>query len=108
MSAETLLSELQALDIRLSVEGDQLRCNAPKGQLTQELGQRIAAHKSELIQALTPTNSQRLSMPRRPVLGADIPLSFAQERFWFLQNLEPDTTAYNITACRHVGVASGY
>ena len=40
-------------------------------------------------------------MPRRPVLGADIPLSFAQEGFWFLQNLEPDTTAYNITACRH-------
>lgn len=105
VSAELLLSELQALDIRLFVEGDQLRCNAPKGQLTRELGQRIAAHKSELIRALTPANSQRPSLRRNSAVGANVPLSFAQERFWFLQNLEPDTTAYNITACRQVGTA---
>lgn len=32
-------------------------------------------------------------------------MSFAQERFWFLQNLDPESTAYNITASRHVFVS---
>ena len=49
MSTELLLSELRRLDIRLFVEGDQLRCSAPKGRLTKELEQRIAANKPELI-----------------------------------------------------------
>ena len=104
MSAELLLSELQALDIRLSVEGDQLHCSAPNGQLTQELGQRIAAYKSELIQTLTASRAKSFSIPPPRAEDARAPLSFAQERFWFLQHLEPETTAYNITACRHMAV----
>jgi amino acid adenylation domain-containing protein len=98
VSAELLLSELRALDIRLFVENNRLRCSAPKGGLTRALEQRIAAQKSELIQALQASTSKATSIPRRPVSENNLPLSFAQERFWFLQNLDPETSNYNITA----------
>jgi TubC N-terminal docking domain len=52
VSTELLLSELRRLDIRLFVEGDQLRCSAPKGRLTKELELRIAANKPDLIHSL--------------------------------------------------------
>ncbi len=102
MSAEQLLSELRALDIRLFVDEERLRCNAPKGRLTDDLEKRIAAHKPELIRALRAAAPEPVAILRRPVRSAGLPLSFAQERFWFLQNLDPESTAYNITAYQRV------
>lgn len=105
MSAEQLLSELRALDIRLCVEGDRLRCSAPSGCLTKELEQSIAAHKVELIRVLRSPAPPVATIPRLPVTGTPMPLSFAQERFWFLQNLDPESTAYNLTAVHRSGAS---
>ncbi|HEY3568484.1 MAG TPA: amino acid adenylation domain-containing protein [Thermoanaerobaculia bacterium] len=46
-------------------------------------------------------------IPRRPPDLKPIPLSFAQERLWFIDRLEPGITAYNMPmALRVVGEAS--
>jgi len=39
--------------------------------------------------------SRAAPIPRRPA-GEDAPLSFAQERLWFLDRLQPGLTAYNL------------
>lgn len=96
MNTEQLLSELRTLDIQLSVDGDRLRCSAPEGRLTKDLEQKIQVAKPELLRALG-TSARAAAIPRRAE-SAQMRLSFAQERFWLLQNLDPRSTAYNITA----------
>jgi len=52
-SVEIFLSELSSLDIKLWVEEDLLRCNAPKGTLTSELKAQLVQRKSEILEYLT-------------------------------------------------------
>jgi hypothetical protein len=104
LSTVEILSELRQLDIHVSVEGDRLRCSAPPGRLTKELARYLAKHKAEIIEALCiPKTSS--SIPRRSERNKPIPLSFAQERLWFQQNLKPESTALNITATRRFPIA---
>lgn len=98
MTAEQLLSELRILDIQLSVDGDRLRCSAPAGRLTREIEEKIQRAKADLVRVLRGSFGAATTIPRRDNGNGPLPLSFAQERFWLLQNLDPDSTAYNITA----------
>ncbi|MDY6937883.1 MAG: condensation domain-containing protein [Cyanobacteriota bacterium] len=99
-----LLSELRDLDIQLWLEGDRLRYNAPKGALTPELRDRLVDRKAEIISFLQQTDLQRANatvptptLPLQPVSRENsLPLSFAQERIWFLEYLGGKSGSYNM------------
>src|SRR5215210_4040649 len=52
MNASLLLEDLQGRGITLAANGDRLIIDAPKGALTDELRQVLAAHKLEILALL--------------------------------------------------------
>jgi amino acid adenylation domain-containing protein/non-ribosomal peptide synthase protein (TIGR01720 family) len=95
---QEFLSELSNLDIRLWLDGERLRCNAPKAALTADLQTEIAARKAEIIQFLKQVNSATSSTVEtiKPVpRDQNLPLSFGQQGLWFIDELEGGSTAYN-------------
>src|SRR6266404_6798145 len=91
-----LLDRLQDLDVRLSVQDGLLQVDAPKFALTPTLVERLRAAKAELV-ALLHDRDRPLATPMTPVSrDQPLPLSFAQQRLWFLDQLLPNSPQYNI------------
>ncbi|HXB57699.1 MAG TPA: amino acid adenylation domain-containing protein [Vicinamibacteria bacterium] len=90
------LSTLRARDVRCWLEGDHLRLSAPRQILTPGLQEELARRKAEIVAFLRSAQSEAPGsiVPRAREGG--LPLSFAQERMWFLQKLDPQSVAYNL------------
>ncbi|MGB3532437.1 MAG: thioester reductase domain-containing protein [Microcoleaceae cyanobacterium] len=56
------LYKLSQLDIKISTEGDRMKCNAPKGVLTSEIKTQLKERKPEIIQYLNSKNQQTITL----------------------------------------------
>ena len=99
LSIDAFLTKLRALGVTLSVQGERSRFDAPPGTVTPGLRSEVAAHKAELIKHLkeAPLNSQpvKQSIPRVARDGI-LPLSFAQQRLWFMGQMEGASETYHM------------
>jgi len=108
MKVVEFLSYLNSLEIKLWLEEEKLKYHAPKGAMTSEIKQEIGTRKSEIISFFqqakaTSRAAESAIMPMSRDHG--IPLSFAQQRLWFLHQLSPDSQSYNmLEALRLEGV----
>ncbi|HEY0602801.1 MAG TPA: condensation domain-containing protein, partial [Herpetosiphonaceae bacterium] len=99
MTTFELLARLRGRNIKLWAEGDRLRFQAPKGALTDELRAALAEHKAEvlaLLQEVTATTHEAPAPIERAQNRDALPLSFAQQRLWFLDQLEPGSPFYSL------------
>src|SRR6185295_14794062 len=94
-----VLSLLRSRGVKLWVEGEKLRYSAPPGALTAELLAELKERKEELLGFLRQGYVARRSGAPSRIEAAHRerpPLSFAQQRLWFLHQLMPESFEYNI------------
>lgn len=105
MNTVEFLSYLRSLDIQVFIDGEKFRCNAPEGILTAELRAEIQERKAEIIEFLVASNRTNNHSFKALVpvsRSGNLPLSFAQQRLWFLDQLIPNNPFYNIPLALHL------
>ena len=104
MSVVELLSFLAKKDIRLWLDGENLRFSAPEGAFTAEIKGQIVGNKPAIIEFLK--QAQKTTAETIKTVSRDQPLraSYGQQRLWLLDQLNPGDVTYNMpTALRIKG-----
>ncbi|MCT8342002.1 amino acid adenylation domain-containing protein [Photorhabdus kleinii] len=105
MNIAAFLADLKQQDIMVYLESDSLKLNAPKGAVSQDMLTELRAHKVEIIAYL-----QGQQLNPLPIKSVDrgltrLPLSFAQQRLWFIDQLFGSSEHYNMATVLEVSGA---
>ena len=102
MNLVEFLQELSAKNVELWVDGDKLHYQGPHNVLTPALLTEIKRYKEKIILLLQKRIETTKTNPLYPIArDGHIPLSFSQQRFWFFDQLQPDSALYNISTSVH-------
>ncbi|NEQ65703.1 MAG: amino acid adenylation domain-containing protein [Symploca sp. SIO2D2] len=103
---EKFLDELASQDVKLWVEDERLRCNAPEGVLTSDIRTQLSDRKQEIITFLQQANLNIDSKHNKvqPIErnGNPPPLSYAQQRLWFIEKMALSRNSYNMPLTLHL------
>ncbi len=94
-----LLKELRNLGGAIRRDGDRLVVRAPAGGLPNEFTKLLRDHRDELLEFL---RSAEALPPIERVDGEEGPLSYAQHRMWFLNQMDGDLGVYNLPMAWHL------
>lgn len=92
-TTQQLITKLHALDVKLAVQAGKLQIHAPHGVLTPALRAELAERKADLLDFFA---SRQQYQPIPPVAGEQAPLSYAQQRLWFLEQLGTTGATYHL------------
>jgi hypothetical protein len=93
---KSILEDLKARKVRITVDGENLQLEAGKGVMDDSLKQQIKTHKAALVSYIRQVKEQGgASIPLAPVSDG-YPLSSSQRRLWVLAQFEESSVAYNI------------
>ncbi|NOK62225.1 MAG: amino acid adenylation domain-containing protein [Chloroflexi bacterium AL-W] len=99
MRTPELLAQLQRLGVHFWMDGERLRYTAPKGVITQEMRTELVSRKEDIMRFVRKA-AQTPNTTTSPILVAlrdtPLPLSFAQQRLWFIERLSPGLSGYHI------------
>ncbi|NEO74615.1 condensation domain-containing protein, partial [Moorena sp. SIO3H5] len=99
MKTVNFISYLQNLGVKLWIEQEQLECYAPKGVMTAELKRNLVERKTEILEFLREVQITQKSVASsiQPISREQvIPLSYAQQRLWFIEKMALNSNAYNM------------
>ncbi|KZN32580.1 hypothetical protein N480_25355 [Pseudoalteromonas luteoviolacea S2607] len=104
MTIYALINDLHARGIELSQSHGQLNIKAPKGAVTADIRTQLVNHKADIIAFLQDVSASHALPPitrgqRTAPCAAErtlLPLSYSQERLWFIDNLQERTPEYNM------------